>query len=70
MGPSFFFAVKNLLFTTDGSEVSLTNVCIYFLRLSTKKYLGEETFQVLFLLKELVKNVNPLERSYKWNDSC
>ena len=49
---NFYFAaflellVKNCLFTTDGSDCALTNVCIYFLRLSTKKYLGEETFQV------------------------
>ena len=41
-----FVSGKKILFTTDGSEASLTNVCIYFLRLSTKKYLGEETFQV------------------------
>ena len=50
-------AVKKILFTTDGSEASLTNVCIYFLRLSTKKYLGEETFQVDELILSTVHNV-------------
>ena len=49
--------VKKILFTTDGSEASLTNVCIYFLRLSTKKYLGEETFQVDELILSTEHNV-------------
>ena len=36
---------ENVLLTSDGSSSPLTGTTIYFLRLSTKKYLGEETFQ-------------------------
>ena len=38
----------NMLFLTDARDQSLTGICMYFLRLTSKKYLGEETFQVRF----------------------
>ena len=41
---------KKILFTTDGTKVALNGYCMYFLRTSTKRNLGEETFQVLLLL--------------------
>ena len=37
---------KKILFTTDGTKVALNGYCMYFLRTSTKRTLGEETFQV------------------------
>ena len=37
---------KKILFTTDGYAVPLNGYCMYFLRTSTKRTLGEETFQV------------------------
>ena len=37
---------KKILFTTDGTKVALNGYCMYFLRTSTKRNLGEETFQV------------------------
>ena len=37
---------KKILFTTDGTKVPLNGYCMYFLRTSTKRNLGEETFQV------------------------
>ena len=37
---------KKILFTTDGTKVALNGFCMYFLRTSTKRNLGEETFQV------------------------
>ena len=63
---------KKILFTTDGSEASLSNVCIYFLRLSTKKYLGEETFQVIekYHLCNHTYIIDCLEGSHWWNDWC
>jgi hypothetical protein len=39
-------SARKILFTTDGSGVSLNGFCMYFLRTSTKRTLGEETFQV------------------------
>ena len=39
---------KKILFTTDGTKVALNGYCMYFLRTSTKRNLGEETFQVKF----------------------
>lgn len=33
------------LFTTDGLGQALTGLCMYFIRLTTKRALGEETFQ-------------------------
>ena len=36
---------KRILFTTDGTKVALNGFCMYFLRTSTKRTLGEETFQ-------------------------
>ncbi len=39
---------KKILFTTDGYNVALNGFCMYFLRTSTKRTLGEETFQVGF----------------------
>jgi hypothetical protein len=41
-----FISAKKILFTTDGSGVPLNGFCMYFLRTSTKRTLGEETFQV------------------------
>ena len=39
-------SAKKILFTTDGYNVALNGFCMYFLRTSTKRTLGEETFQV------------------------
>ena len=44
---------KKILFTTDGYNVPLNGYCMYFLRTSTKRTLGEETFQVS---ESIVKN--------------
>ena len=41
---------KKILFTTDGTKGALNGYCMYFLRTSTKRNLGEETFQVSFLI--------------------
>ena len=38
-------ASQKLLFTTDATGVALTGLCMYFIRLTTKRALGEETFQ-------------------------
>ena len=38
---------KKILFSTDGAQEGLTGLCSYFLRLTTRRTLGEETFQVL-----------------------
>ena len=37
---------KKILFTTDGYKTALSGYCMYFLRTSSKRTLGEETFQV------------------------
>ena len=39
---------KKILFTTDGTKGALNGYCMYFLSTSTKRNLGEETFQVSF----------------------
>jgi hypothetical protein len=51
-------SAKKILFTTDGSGVSLNGFCMYFLRTSTKRTLGEETFQVQQLTKVKLKEEN------------
>ena len=48
------------MFTTDASIKPLIGICMYFLRLSTKKYLGEETFHVKELLASIITTVNIL----------
>ena len=35
----------SVLLSSDGASCPLTGLAIYFLRLSSRKYLGEETFQ-------------------------
>ena len=39
---------KKILFSTDGGQEGLTGLCSYFLRLTTRRTLGEETFQVSY----------------------
>ena len=51
----FLYLGKKKLFTTDGSECSMTGLSIYFMRSTMKKNLSEETFQVL-LFKNLCLN--------------
>ena len=46
------YSAQNVLFTTDATNQPLTGICMYFLRLGTKKYLGEETFQVNAIFNE------------------
>ena len=52
---------KKILFTTDGTKVALNGYCMYFLRTSTKRNLGEETFQVSTLHKHQIS----VSRLYK-----
>ena len=37
--------IVKTIFTTDGMAAALTGLCMYFIRLTTKRALGEETFQ-------------------------
>jgi hypothetical protein len=62
------FSAKKILFTTDGSGVSLNGFCMYFLRTSTKRTLGEETFQVQQLTKTKLKEETSGYSGKKVND--
>ncbi|XP_023348445.1 dynein heavy chain 5, axonemal, partial [Eurytemora carolleeae] len=55
---------RKILFVTDGSEGSLNGFCMYFLRTSTKRTLGEETFQREIMAGLINANIN---ENLLWN---
>jgi len=58
--------VKKVLTVEDGLETPLTGVAIFLLRTSTKRTLGEETFQREIMCGMLNAQVRPKKANFKY----